>query len=82
MSCAADRKFVTDLINDIGNNATKVIPGTFAGQGANGARGNVYFRIKGNDVVVTKPNGTFVTILKDGVNQNSSVKSALEGKIR
>ena len=82
MSCAADRKFVTDLINDIGNNATKVIPATFAGQGANGARGNVYFRIKGNDVVVTKPNGTFVTILKDGVNQNPSVKSALEGKVR
>lgn len=82
MSCAADRKFVTDLINDIGNNATKVIPGTFAGQGANGARCNVYFRIKGNDVVVTKPNGTFVTILKDGVNQNPSVKSALEGKVR
>lgn len=82
MSCAADRKFVTDLINDIGNNATKVIPGTFAGQGANGARGNVYFRIKGNDVVVTKPNGTFVTILKDGVNQNPSVKSALEGEVR
>ena len=82
MSCAADRKFVTDLINDIGNNATKVILGTFAGQGANGARGNVYFRIKGNDVVVTKPNGTFVTILKDGVNQNPSVKSALEGKVR
>ena len=82
MSCAADRKFVTDLINDIGNNATKFIPGTFAGQGANGARGNVYFRIKGNDVVVTKPNGTFVTILKDGVNQNPSVKSALEGKVR
>jgi len=81
-SSAADRKFVTDLINDIGNNATKVIPGTFAGQGANGALGNVYFRIKGNDVVVTKPNGTFVTILKDGVNQNPSVKSALEGKVR
>lgn len=56
--------------------------GTFAGQGANGARGNVYFRVKGNDVVVTKPNGTFVTILKDGVNQNPSVKSALEGKVR
>jgi filamentous hemagglutinin len=38
--------------------------------------------LKGNDVVVTKPNGTFVTILKDGVNQNPSVKSALEGKVR
>jgi len=36
------------------------------------------FRIKGNDVVVTKPDGSFVTILKDGVN-NTSVKNALKG---
>ena len=36
------------------------------------------FRIKGNDVVVTKPDGKFVTILKDGVKNNGSVKSALK----
>lgn len=75
----ADRKMVLDRIDDIGNNPEKVIPGTFAGQGANGLRGDVFFRIKGNDVVVTKPDGTFVTILKDGVTQNPSVRSALKG---
>ncbi|WP_259640335.1 hemagglutinin repeat-containing protein [Pseudomonas syringae] len=78
----ADRKMVLDKIHDIGSNPEKIIPGTFAGQGANGARGDVFFRVKGNDVVVTKPDGTFVTILKDGVTQNSSVQSALKGGIR
>ncbi|MDE3739084.1 DUF637 domain-containing protein [Pseudomonas resinovorans] len=74
-----DRKMVLDKIHDVGTNPEKVIPGTFAGQGANGARGDVFFRIKGNDVVVTKPDGTFVTILKDGVTQNTSVQNALKG---
>lgn len=64
--------------NDIGSNPEKVISGDFAGQGANGARGPVHFRIKGNDVVVTKPNGEFVTILKNGIT-NTSVKTALKG---
>lgn len=41
-----------------------------------GRGGNVHFRIKGNDVVVTKTDGTFVTILKNGIN-NTSVKKAL-----
>lgn len=40
--------------------------------------GAVQFRIKGNNVVVTKPNGEFVTILKNGVN-NTSVRHALNG---
>lgn len=78
----ADRKMVLDKIHDVGSNPEKVIPGTFAGQGANGARGDVFFRVKGNDVVVTKPDGTFVTILKDGVTQNPSVQSALKGGVR
>ncbi|WP_317618741.1 VENN motif pre-toxin domain-containing protein, partial [Dickeya oryzae] len=79
-SNAADRQRVLDIINDIGSNPDKVVAGKFAGQGVgNGAsRGDVFFRIKGNDVVVTKPDGSFVTILKDGVN-NTSVKSALKG---
>jgi filamentous hemagglutinin len=38
----------------------------------------VEFRIKGPDVVVTSPQGRFVTILKDGVD-NPSVKGALGG---
>ncbi|WP_157900771.1 hypothetical protein [Pseudomonas floridensis] len=78
----ADRKMVLDKIHDVGSNPERVIPGTFAGQGANGARGDVFFRVKGNDVVVTKPDGTFVTILKDGVTQNPSVQSALKGGVR
>ena len=74
----ADRQMVMDKIQDIGNNPEKVIPGTFAGQGSGGVRGDVFFRIKGDDVVITKPDGTFVTIMKDGIN-NPSVKNALKG---
>lgn len=76
----ADRQRVLDIINDIGSHPDKVVAGKFAGQGAEGgaSRGDVFFRIKGNDVVVTKPDGSFVTILKDGVN-NTSVKNALKG---
>ncbi|WP_274605286.1 hypothetical protein [Erwinia persicina] len=80
-SNAADRKRVLDIINDIGSNPDKVIAGKFAGQGVGGgaSRGDVFFRIKGNDVVVTKPDGSFVTVLKDGIN-NTSVKNALKGE--
>lgn len=78
-SSAADRQMVLNKIHETGNSPDKIIAGTFSGQGASGARGNVFFRIKGNDVVVTKPNGTFVTILKDGVTNNTSVKNALKG---
>ncbi|MEQ9943515.1 hemagglutinin repeat-containing protein [Pectobacterium aroidearum] len=79
-SNAEDRQRVLDIINDIGSNPNKVVAGKFAGQGIeNGAsRGDVFFRIKGDDVVVTKPDGSFVTILKDGIN-NTSVKNALKG---
>lgn len=58
----ADRKMVLDKIHDVGSNPEKVIPGTFARR----ARGDVFFRVKDNDVVITKPDGTFVTILRDG----------------
>jgi filamentous hemagglutinin len=75
---AADRARVTDIINDIGNNPDRIVDGTFKGQGLNNTRGPVQFRIKGNDVVVTKPDGTFVTVMKDGVN-NSSVQRAIRG---
>ncbi|EHI3122965.1 hypothetical protein J9N36_004399 [Salmonella enterica] len=80
-SNAADRERVLNIINDIGSNPDKVIAGKFAGQGsgAGASRGDVFFRIKGNDVVVTKPDGSFVTILKDGVLNNTSVKNALKG---
>lgn len=44
-----------------------------------GNRGSVFFRIKGDDVVITKLDGTFITILKDGVKESTSVKNALKG---
>ena len=80
-SNAVDRERVLNIINDIGSNPDKVVAGKFAGQraGAGASRGDVFFRIKGNDVVVTKPDGSFVTILKDGVLNNTSVKNALKG---
>ncbi|MGC0802020.1 VENN motif pre-toxin domain-containing protein [Pantoea agglomerans] len=79
-SNAADRQRVLDIINDIGSHPDKVIAGKFAGQGTGigASRGDVFFRIKGNNVVVTKPDGSFVTILKDGIN-NTSVINALKG---
>ncbi|WP_364110272.1 hemagglutinin repeat-containing protein [Pantoea agglomerans] len=79
-SNAADRQRVLDIINDIGSHPDKVIAGKFAGQGTGigASRGDVFFRIKGNNVVVTKPDGSFVAILKDGIN-NTSVINALKG---
>ncbi|WP_346832066.1 hypothetical protein ABDX87_06115 [Pseudomonas abietaniphila] len=64
----ADRQFVIDKINDIATSPDRVVNGTFAGQGVNGTRGEVIFRVRGDDVVMTKPNGVFVTIMKDGIN--------------
>ncbi|WP_435938681.1 VENN motif pre-toxin domain-containing protein [Moraxella bovoculi] len=75
-SKSEDRAMVVRIINDIALKPEMVVLGDFAGQGSNGSRGNVHFRIKGNDVVVTKTDGTFVTILKNGIN-NTSVKKAL-----
>jgi len=71
---------VIDKIYDIAKNPDRVVRGTFRGQGSNGTRGEVIFRIKNNDVVVANPNGKFVTILKDGVTKNSSVKDALSAE--
>lgn len=34
------------------------------------------FFVKGNDVVITKTDGEFVTILKDGVKNSAGVKNA------
>jgi hypothetical protein len=72
-----DREFVTNLIKKIGETPEKVYSGTFAGQGAAGYRGTVEFRVIGNDVVMTTPEGRFISILKDGIN-NPSVKEAVK----
>ncbi len=77
-SNASDRNMVLSRIMDIGEHPEIVVSGTFSGQGVNGGRGDVIFRIKDNDVVVTKLDGTFVTILKNGVFNNTSVKNALK----
>ncbi len=53
-SSAADRQHLFDKIIDIGTYPDKVVAGTFKGQGANGVREDVFFRIKGNDVVITE----------------------------
>ena len=79
----SDRQAFIDMIRDIGTNPDKTVRGTFNGLGngssqINGNRGPAQFRIKGNDVVVTRPNGDFVTILRNGVT-NPSVKAALNG---
>ena len=77
----ADRKWLLDHINDIYTTATQFRDGTFSGQGAalpagSHARGAVWFYAKGNDVVVTDKADNFVTILKDGVLNNTSFRSA------
>ena len=77
-SNAADRQFVIDRINNIASKPDVVVAGTFKGQGVGGARGPVKFYVKGSDVVVTKLNGDFITVLKDGIN-NTSVMNALKG---
>ena len=70
-----------DYILDIYENAVEFRDGSFSGQGpvtqsgAN-ARGPVWFYAKGADVVVTDKADNFVTILKDGVNMNTSFRVA------
>lgn len=77
-SNVADRQRVIDHIKSIASSPDAVVKGTFKGQGPGGARGPVNFLIKGSDVVVTKPNGEFVTVLKNGIN-NTSVMNAIKG---
>lgn len=67
---------MSDLIDKITSTADCVVPGTFRGQGPGGSRGPVDFYVKGADVVVGKGK-EFVTILKDGALNNTSVRRAL-----
>lgn len=79
------RQQVIDRIQDILQKPEKKIQGKFRGQGKRGntnrgEKGDVWFYIKGNDVVVVdKDDKNFVTILKDGAVNNGSVKEALHG---
>jgi filamentous hemagglutinin len=76
VSNAKHRQAFKDKIEDIATNPDRVVNGTFAGQGENGGRGPVQFRIKGRDVVITTRKGAFVSILKDGIN-STSVRQAI-----
>ncbi len=75
LKSASARKTLEDTINDIVKNPDAAYEGTFLGQGSGGLRGDVNFYAKGNDVVVTTPSGSFVTIMKDGMNNTSVVNS-------
>ncbi len=62
-------KFKT-IINDIVYKVQEKRIGSWRGQAE-----DVLFFIKGEDVVITKQNGEFITILKGGIN-NERVKNA------
>ena len=67
----ADRAQLRNLIEAIRATPDRVVEGAFRGQGP------VLFFIKGEDVVVTTPENTFVTLLKGGLH-NPAVRRSLE----
>jgi hypothetical protein len=62
----ADRAWIKGHIEEIVQNPEEVRQGPWNPQGR-GASDDVFFR-RGDDVIVTKSDGTFVTILKGGIN--------------
>ena len=80
MKTSSGRESFKKFIYEIAKRLDELRVGTFNGQGirqgANHARGSVLFRIKGNNVVVTSPEGEFITILKNGLT-NPSVKEGI-----
>jgi hypothetical protein len=62
----ADRAWLKGHIDEIGQNPDEVRQGPWNPDGG-GATDDYFFR-RGDDVVVTKSDGTFVTILKGGIN--------------
>lgn len=72
-SLKEDRAKMMDIIKDIMDNKTSLKIGKWSGQDE-----DVLFHIKGNDVVITKQNMEFVTVLKDGVLNSARVKNARE----
>ncbi|MCC6742427.1 MAG: hypothetical protein IT175_01075 [Acidobacteria bacterium] len=61
-----DRLRFLDRIQQVFDKAEEVRRGSFRGQGADGAEGEVLFFRHGQDVLVTSPNGDFVTFLSGG----------------
>ena len=78
MKTSSGRESFKKFIYEIAKRPDELRVGTFNGQGtrqgANHARGSVLFRIKGNNVVVTSPEGEFITILKNGLTSPSVKK--------
>lgn len=67
---AGDREKLLEIINDIRNKREEVRRGPWRGQ-----EQEVFFHIKGQNVVLTKPEGEYITILKGGT-ENERVKNA------
>lgn len=67
---ASARTWMRQHVDEIGRNPDEVRQGEWRG----GCHDYLFYR-KGSDVVVAKPDGTFVTILKDG-EANSWFKGA------
>jgi len=72
-SKAADRDKMLDIILDISRNYDEVFIGKWYS-----IKGATYY-VKGQDVVIKKPDDEFLTILKGGVN-NARVKEARRNK--
>lgn len=67
----ADRLKMHEIIADIISNKDEIRIGSWRGQD-----NDVLFFIKGDDAVITKTDGEFVTVLKDGVKNSAGVKNA------
>ena len=67
----ADRLKMHEIIADIISNKDEIRIGSWRGQD-----NDVLFFIKGDDTVITKTDGEFVTVLKDGVKNSAGVKNA------
>ncbi len=71
VSSAKDRLKFRSRIQRVFKNADEVRSGTFAGQGAGGGRGPVFFFKRGRDLVLTTPKGEFVTFISNGASNTS-----------
>lgn len=75
---SADRAKMTEIIQDITRNCDSVRVTTWKGQGkllpsGERADGEVLVFQKDNDVVITKPTGEFISIMKDAMVQNKRI---------
>lgn len=82
VSKADDRAKMYDIIDDIAQNHNEVRRGPWRGQGEENPitkerpDADVWFLVKGNDVVIVNDKNDFVSILKDGAINNTRVKTS------